>query len=406
MKRYRFAAFISLLALTLSGTARAGSSDGLADLLIEKGVITKEEYKTQKKMEWMNVEGWLQARYTRQENDNPKDNTSEFSLPRIRFGASGNAFENVEYKLEVDFLPDSKQKETLTADTTTGKVGSTKGDIESSSKISIKDIRVGFTKYPYANLTVGHFKPPFSRQEITSDAGQQFAERAEVLGKEAPGRDVGFMLGDYSGKKMFEYALGAFNGTKTSNKNDNDQFLYAARLAVNPFGEMKYSESNLESESLKMSVGASYLVNTVTKSGLDNTLDFSSGNDDVETDITKYGVDLAAKFLGNASIFAEYIKAKSDGGSEVKSKGYFVQGGYFVLPPKLELVARYEQYDPNDSVDNTSDIKWTTVGVNYFFHKHDLKLLANYTFKDEKKDPTSGKKKDDDTLMVQLQVKF
>lgn len=264
-----------------------------------------------------------------------------------------------------------------------------------------------FTHQPYANLTIGHFKVPFSRQELTSSGNQQFVNRAEI-NKEVQGRDVGFMVGDYSGKKMFEYAVGAFNGTKTANKNDNTGFLLAGRVAVNPFGEFKYSESNLEGESMRLLVGANVQTNELTTSGSNKKLEFSDDSDDVDTDTTKVGVDLAAKFLDNASIFAEYIQAKSkpEGGEEITAKGYYVQGGYFVLPPHFEITARYEQYDPNDSVDNTSDITWTTVGLNYFFKKHDWKIQANYVIKDEEEDPASGEKKDDDTFLLQLQVKF
>ena len=87
MKRFRLKVLkmmvlAGMLALPMS--AMAGSADGLTDLLIEKGVITKDELKTQQEKKWLNVEGWLQSRYTRQENDDPKDATSEFSLPRVR----------------------------------------------------------------------------------------------------------------------------------------------------------------------------------------------------------------------------------------------------------------------------------------------------------------------------------
>lgn len=407
MKRFSMKAMILAGLALFPATALAGSMDGLGDLLVEKGVISKDDLKAQQKKKWLNVDGRIQARYTWHENDDPKDSVSEFSLPRIRFGAAGAAFENVEYKLEIDFIPDSKQKETLTADTTTGAVSSAKGDIESATKVGLKDAKVVFTHQPYANLTIGHFKVPFSRQELTSSGNQQFVNRAEI-NKEVQGRDVGFMVGDYSGKKMFEYAVGAFNGTKTANKNDNTGFLLAGRVAVNPFGEFKYSESNLEGESMRLSVGANVQTNELTTSGSNKKLEFSDDSDDVDTDTTKVGVDLAAKFLDNASIFAEYIQAKSkpEGGEEITAKGYYVQGGYFVLPPHFEITARYEQYDPNDSVDNTSDITWTTVGLNYFFKKHDWKIQANYVIKDEEEDPASGEKKDDDTFLLQLQVKF
>lgn len=391
MKKFSMKAVILIGLALLPATALAGSMDGLGDLLVEKGVISKDELKAQQKKKWLNVEGRIQARYTWQENDEPKDNASEFTLPRVRFGASGAPFENVTYKLEIDFIPSSS-------------TSSTTGDVNGGTSVSLKDAKVSFTHFQYAPITVGHFKVPFSRQEITSSGNQQFVNRAEI-NKEVQSRDVGFMAGDYAGKQMFEYAIGAFNGTKTANKNDNTGFLIAGRVAVNPFGEFKYSESNLEGESLRASVGVNYQTNKLSTAGADVTL---LTEDDVDTDTTKYGVDLGIKFLDNASIFAEYIKStyEPNGGEEYDADGWYVQGGYFVLPPNLEVTARYEQYDPNDSVDNSSDITWTTIGLNYFFKKHDWKLQANYVMKDEEEDPTSGEDKNDDTFLLQLQLKF
>jgi phosphate-selective porin len=390
MKRFSMKAVILAGLLLSPATALAGSMDGLGDLLVEKGVISKDDLKAQQKKKWLNVEGRIQARYTWAENDEPKDNTSEFTLPRVRFGAAGALAENVNYKLEIDFVPSSSTN--------------AEGNVSGGTSVALKDAKVNFTHFEYVPITVGHFKVPFSRQELTSSGNQQFVNRA-AINAQAQTRDVGFMLGDYLGKQMVEYAIGAFNGTKTANKNDNTGFLIAARAAVNPFGEFKYSESNLEGESLRASLGVNVQTNKLSTAGPDTTL---LTDDDVDTDTTKYGVDLGVKFLDNASIFAEYIKAKfePDGGTEFDADGFYVQGGYFILPPHFEVTARYEQYDPNDTVDNTSDIKWTTVGLNYFWKKHDWKLQANYVMKDEEEDPASGETKDDDTFLLQLQVKF
>lgn len=406
------AALLLASLMVLPATVQAGAMDGIADILIRKGVVTSDELKAQQKKRWLNVEGRIQSRYTWQEQSDPKDNISEFSVPRARFGAAGTAFPNVQVKFEVDFVPDTKQTETVSAeqDPDTGEImiTSSKGNIESSSRTGIRDVKMVFTHFDYANLTLGHFKVPFARQELTSSGNQQFVERSEVVRKEAQSRDVGLMIGEYNGTKLFEYAVGAFNGTKTSNRNDNDGFLLVGRVSVQPLGEFKYSESNLEGEWLRAALGASVQTNELTAAGSNAKLDFSGDSDDVETDTTKIGVDLGIKFLDNASLFAEYIQAKSDkeGSKETKAKGWYVQGGYFVLPPHLELAVRLEQYDPNDDVDDTSDITYTTLGLNYFFVKHDLKVQFNYVIRDEDDDPTSGKDKDDDLAMLQAQLKF
>lgn len=389
----------------------AGPADGLGDLLVKKGVITADELKSQQKTRSLVIDGRIQARYSWQENDDPKDNRSEFSLHRVRLGVGGYAFPNVTYKVELDAVPDTKQKETITVpDPATGATATAKGDVQSASKITIKDVKATFWAIEHAPVTIGHFKVPFSRQQLASSLTHQMVNRAEVSETtgEAQGRDVGVMIGDYAGKAMFEYAVGAFNGTRTSNLNDNGSFLWAARLATNPLGEFGYDETNLEKANLKVSLGLNAMGTTATAAGTNNKLDFAGASDDRDTDVLKYGADFGVRFLGIASIFAEYIAAKYEpkGSDEFDANGWYVQGGVFVLPQQLELAARFEQYDPNDGVDNTADITWTTVGFNYYFYKHDLKFQANYVMRGEDDDPVSGEDKDDDAVLVQVQLRY
>jgi hypothetical protein len=71
-----------------------------------------------------------------------------------------------------------------------------------------------------------------------------------------------------------------------------------------------------------------------------------------------------------------------------------------VLPEKLELVAGYEVQD----ADNYAE-KWerTSLGLNYFFAKHDIKLQATYRMGENK----DGVKDNDlDELFVQAQYVF
>jgi phosphate-selective porin len=281
---------VALLWLPIS--AWAGASDGLSDLLIEKGVITKDEVAKQKQARGLAVEGRFQARYTDPQTDDPSDSVRAFSIPQAILQASGAAFSNVLYKVEIKFAPDSATDDA--------------GNVLGGLKVGLEDAKLTFNHFDPAPITVGHFKVPLSRQQITSSGNQQFVNRAEVV-KEAQGHDVGLMVGSYEGKKPFEYAVGAFNGTKTANRNDNDDFLLVGRVAFQPLGDVQYSESNLEGDAMRFSVAASIQTNRLSKAGADGDL---RSPDDEETDSTKYGVDVTMKFLSRASLAAEYIHAK------------------------------------------------------------------------------------------------
>ena len=61
--------------------------------------------------------------------------------------------------------------------------------------------------------------------------------------------------------------------------------------------------------------------------------------------------------------------------------GFYLQAGYFVIPEKLELAARYSYVDPDNpnSIDD-NDQQEVTGGISYYLYGHNLKLQANYSF--------------------------
>jgi phosphate-selective porin OprO and OprP len=76
---------------------------------------------------------------------------------------------------------------------------------------------------------------------------------------------------------------------------------------------------------------------------------------------------------------AEYFLSQADGDDSdesVRSHGFFVQAGYFIIPNNLEVAARYGYIDPNRSASN--DLRSEVGGaVSYYFNKHNLKLQAD-----------------------------
>ena len=79
---------------------------------------------------------------------------------------------------------------------------------------------------------------------------------------------------------------------------------------------------------------------------------------------------------------------------------YAVEGGYMVLPDKLELVAGYSSQD----ADNYA-AKWkrTEIGANWFIKKHDIKAQVTYRMGS---DVDGVKGSDKDELFVQAQYVF
>ena len=78
----------------------------------------------------------------------------------------------------------------------------------------------------------------------------------------------------------------------------------------------------------------------------------------------------------------EYAYANgSNGGSGLtrnRSQGLFVTVGYH-LTKKLEILARYDQFDPNRQKQNSNQREYT-LGANYYIKGQALKLIFNYVY--------------------------
>ncbi|MDO8444729.1 MAG: porin [Deltaproteobacteria bacterium] len=338
---------------------------GLNELLVKKGIITKEELEAQAKKHSMNISGYIQFQGSVIENNDVVSDEDGFRIRRAKLAVFGNAYEHVKFKLEANF----------------------------AGTPALDDAFIEDDHLPYFVGRVGQFKVPFSLEELTSDTEILSIERSEVVKQIAPERDQGISFsGDIPGG-LLSYSIGAFNGSKAkaattysigsyndaaknATKNDNDQLLYAGRLVAKPAGWIK--------------VGVNGLTST-------------DGSGSGEEDRTSYGIDLQIKNpKRGCSLQGEYLNQRLEKtGADVTSEGFYVQAGHFVVPKHLEVALKYEGYDADTAHRNRDDIRWTTVGLNFYIDGHDAKLMANYIFKNEGDDSY-----DNDTFLAQAQLRF
>lgn len=241
-------------------------------------------------------------------------------------------------------------------------------------------------------LKAGQFKVPFGRQELTSSGSQQFVDRSAVSNTFARGRDIGLQAwGTPLGGKI-DWRVGLFNGNgRTVSSNDNDKYQYNARLAFQPFGDVKYSESDFESSDRPLfAIAANYESN-----------DRSGATTNVDVDREILGYDVAFKFKG-FSLFAEYFDASDDPetGADRDLEGFHAQAGYFIVPKRFEVAARLAELDPNAGVDNDEQEE-RGLALNYFFNKHAHKLQLDYRQLENK-----ATDREDDEVRLQYQIIF
>jgi phosphate-selective porin OprO/OprP len=421
MKRLVFAS--GILAFLLMG--QAGFAKTLEEVLKEKGVITEADFKEVTAVKPVAYQpgkgftftspdarfqlslggrGQFQYQYLdKDEVNGPVQDVSVWKIRRFKVYMGGYAFtQDLTYRVQVDLA-------------------------KSGTAQQLDDAWINYRFTDAAQIQAGQFKMPFSREELTSDGALQFVDRASAVDFFKPSYDIGAMVQGRAAGGKFAYSAGLFNGTGQSGTRTTNSGAWAARVVFNPFGEMRYSEADLENTpSPLLSLGANYFANTLKRNSNSTFLDTTSstppyagtsgwlGKDATGTaifdntervDVGTYGFDAAFKWRG-LFVQGEYFGGKADGettGHTVHASGYYGQAGYFLLPKKLEVAARYSSVDPNR--EKTRDLQVQVTGaVSYYFEGHNLKLQGDYTNIHTQvagKQPTNDKQ-----MRVQAQLAF
>lgn len=291
------------------------------------------------------------------------------------------------------------------------------GKAEGENELAVKDAYLQYKGFNNMKVTVGNANFPFSREFLTSSKKQQLVERTFVGDHNygTPDRNVGVHITGNSGDKKITYGLSAASASidpsnskldfdTPINRNDdfNEGWIVGGRVDFHPFGKLKFSQGDFSGKT-KATIG----VAAFTWSN-DEDNNVSAGKD--VDGVTGYEISGAFRSAG-FSIDAQYnlFNAElvdgtvTDGlyeNGETDLTNYAIEGGYMVLPSKLELVAGYQVQD----ADNYAT-EWTrtSVGANWFFHKHDIKVQLSYRMGENVKGQQDN---DEDELFLQTQYVF
>ena len=407
-----------LLATAFIGQTTSAKS--LEDVLKEKGVITEADYKdvtkvkpidyklgngftftTQDEKFQLTLGGRMQFRYSFTDKDSGQD-SSQWDAKRIRLIMGGYAYtKDLTYKLEID----ARQL------------------ASSPSNKGLVDAWMNYKILDEAQIKVGQYKTPFARQELTSDGALQFVDRSPVVDAFKPSYDIGAMLNGKIADGLAYYSAGVFGGAGQTNTRTSNDNMFVARVAVNPLGDMPYSEADIDvSKKPLLSIGADYFRNTINRTAA-STFDTNAGyaggwvtkglangplkNTFGKFDVDSYGVDAAFKWMG---LFAqaEYMMGQAESqavsaNNLLRSHGFYAQAGYMIIPGKLEAAVRYSYLDPNR--DNPNDTISEQIGaLSYYFTKHNLKLQADAG--NTHTQTGVGKTTDDMVYRLQAQIIF
>ena len=290
----------------------------------------------------LELSAYTQVRYTYTDEDK-----NEFRIRRARVGLKGEILKRINYILQIDAV---------------------KSPVLLDAKVEISFL-------PQAKLTFGQFKVPFGLESLTSSSALDTINRSQTVENLCPSRDIGGQGRDIglalSGKfSRIEYNLGVFNGEGSNRADTNEKKDLVARLGFSPFDFLTLSLSHYQGKSTLF-----------------------GGDSVVDRDRTGVDIYLVHEQI---SVKGEYISAKD---YRADRYGWYVQGGYYFIPDKIQAIVKYDSYDANRDIqgDRTDVI---TLGLNWFFSTM-TKLQINYEHHTEGLTGTS-----EDVILAQFQAGF
>jgi phosphate-selective porin OprO/OprP len=406
--------------------ASDASARSLEDVLKEKGVITEEDYKEviqsrpikYKPGEGFNLTfddekfsssmvGLFKIRYTLMDFDAAQD-YSKFELKGIKLMFNGNAYSrDLTYRLFLNF-------------------SNIAGSTTSNGGI-LEETWMNYRLRDEVQFRFGQDKVQFGRQFITSAAALQFVDQSIVTNAFAPGYDTGISINGKVAGGLFNYNIAGLGGVGQNTYRTTTDNALAVRVTVNPLGEMKYSEPDLDDSAKPLlSFGANFYRNTLYV-GEPNNIGFAKssgwygiGKPIMRTaqrfgaseplDFNTFGIDSAFKWHG-VSVSGEYFAAQAKGQTThhlLRAEGFYAQAGYFVIPKQVEIAYRYSYLDPNRDVTNVHCVE-NSAAISWYINNNNLKLQADYTnvHKQATIASTSGvNPTDDQQVRFQAQILF
>ncbi|MEE2829353.1 MAG: porin [Myxococcota bacterium] len=310
--------------------------------------------------------GRAQVRYTLEAEVGDDERTvhSSFSIPRARIGLKGHLFsKNLKYVLEMDF----------------GK-----------GHVSAKKVYADYTLVDqWLQVRAGHFKKPFSRQQLISSAKQGLLDRSITDKAFGGGYDIGVML--HNGKKnSLEWAVALLNGTGVkaslsgdvtvdpttgsgsidggsfSNVPDLFQPMLVVRLGYNHAGIKGYDEIDRKGGDFRFAVAGGVMI------------DFALA-DSAASSVTGE-VDAIFKVRGFSATTALYLGASQDGddfsSQNLDRIGFHLQAGYLV-GGKVQPAFRYARITGLGDEPEVSQELGAAVSV--LFWDHNVKWVTDFT---------------------------
>ena len=342
----------------------------------------------------LQLNGWGQLRHTITDYSPPSRDLNQFQLKRGRIAFSGSAFDpNFTYFVQLD------------------------GRSSSGDDVRLLDY---YLNYDFGNaqfglepgtlgFRTGKYKVPFTMARWLSGREFEFTDRSVASTFFDVNRS--FAVGLYGETKRlavpinWEFAI--FNGLVTggaetgSSGTLDDNFAYSGRLYAFPIGD--WGNSSLADfewhERLAMRIGCGFASSEIERSGstefsrlrvVDSGLQLASILPDSVSgySVSLFAMDASFKYRGWSSTLEYYFRTIDDfrGGwiPELFDHGFWFQLGKFIVPGKIELLARWSRVQGESGTlgDVEQSAEEVAGALAWYFRENHAKLVVDITHLD------------------------
>jgi len=285
----------------------------------------------------------------------------------------------------------------------------------------IKDIWIGYRRVPFlGTVQAGHFKEPFSLEQLTGITNLSFMERALPVQAISPGRDMGIMCNNTALGDRLTWSAGAFLLTGSFNNvgewNDTLSSAFGTALTARVTGIPRYADKGRT----LLHLGFSYSHQFRDDQRADYDLKLRTHpetrlTNDTLVDTGQFPAEAADVFGGELAMVAgpfsfqgEYLLILTDSPTigNPRFKGFYLSGSYFLtgehrnynrslgvftgVTPKqgfhlfdegwgaLEMACRFSYVDLNDKAINGGKESNLTLGLNWYLNEKS-RFMFNYT---------------------------
>ncbi len=320
---------------------------------------------------------------------------------RARLGTQGTLWGTMDYMAEWDFAEDDVAVR--------------------DAYLQLKDMG------PLGSLRAGHFKEPFSLEELTSSNNITFMERSLPV-QFAPSRNFGFLLQNRALDGRMTWAAGLYD---QGDENIHGDWAATARVTGTPY----YVDDG--DKLVHLGIAASQRgsgdddIRYRARPEIRTERFIDTGDLEQSGSSNLLGLEAAAK-IGPASVQGEYIMAspRLGGQSNPTFDGYYVTGSYVLtgesrgysgggfggVTPRQnafenggigawEIALRYSTIDLNSKDVDGGELNNITAGINWYLNPNS-RFMLNYVNSETKRDDFNSSSARADAYMMRFQVSF